>query len=1816
MQRLASRPLVLLALVASLLAVTTAVTGAGPTLDLLRRSGGPPAPADSPTGAGGARVPQALIAWLDSGPPGRLLAQGGPTLSASPLSIGPGGIETAIWSGISNPTAGDWIGLYAAGAADTDREYGYILTGGTASGSAGYQLPSTLAAGTYELRLFANYSWTRLAVSNSFTVPTLSASPLSMGPGGIETATWSGISNPQAGDWIGLYAAGAPDSPQTYGYILTGGTASGTAGYQLPSTLPPGTYELRLFANSSWLRLAVSNAFTVPSLSASPTGNVPGAVETATWSGISNPQAGDWIGLYATGAADTDREYGYILTGGTASGSAGYQLPLNLAGGTYELRLFANYSWTRLAVSNAFTIASLAAAPATVDAGQIEIASWSNVPNPQAGDWIGLYASGAADTDREYGYIYTGGTASGSAGYQLPTDLPSGTYELRLFANGTWSRVAVSNAFTVTGLPVEPPPAGTDHNPPLINAETGGSGVNTYTGAYSYSHTDVAIAGRGPAPQFTRAYNSNDTRVGPLGPGWTHSYAMRLVRPASGSTSIVLVGPQGRSDTYTRQADGSYAPPAGVFATLAANTNGTYTVTAKDLTVWTFDPLGHLGSISDRYGNTAFLGYDGSGHLTSISDPAGRGSLSLDYYANGRLKTVTDWASPARVVTYGYDANGRLNSVLDRQNALLPSPQPLTSYGYDASGRLSALTNPNGHTLLSITYDPTSGRVASQYDALGSSNLTTFGYNNGVTTVTQPSTTFDGAHPTTTDTYNASGWLISRVVAPSANASETMTTSYGYDALGDRTASTDSFGNTTTYCYDVDYSGAAVAGSRGNLTRKIQPTVSVQASPSAPLVSMQPTTLYTYDANNNLVETYPPKGVTTGTGVTCTTALNGSLNSTYRTTRTYDDPVHGIKLLATTQSFTDPDLGGQTATTQYQYNDAANPGAVTGIVSPRGNTTTYAYYQTGSQAGLQQSKTTPPTPDLPNGATTSYSYDAVGRRLTQTDPLQQTWTYSYDNEDRQLTVTSPPVDQPTLPYTGLVTTYGYDPAGNRTSSTDARNPRQTTRYLYDGRELLQQVRQAVTPGADPSIDSYAIWTTYSYDNLGGLQHAERATLPEAQGGTAERAFDYHRDGLGRVRVEYQWPNWPSTAAVLFTLYGYDANGNQIGVTRPKDVQQPPAYAITSSYDALNRRTGITYADGATPNASYTYDAHGKRVTMSPPGTIGTTYQYDERDQLTLVTFPGGQQVGYRYDLDGHRRKLIYPPDAHGNPVWVTYNIDAAGRLASLDDWAQPTRHTAYQYRADGKLAQITNFNGTLETFAYDNAGRTTSVTNQHSDGRTITQDVYTLDGLGNATSTAVNAEFNPTSDTWTYQYDGLNRLQHFNDTSGTLGTLDYTYDTANNRQTLNQNGLQFVYTYDGADRLLTINEQATATDNNGNLLSRPGMRYQYDQADRLTQITAGSGGNQCIGTSGYDGDGRRVSHLTTGSCLGSNHTYVDDVSGALPQLLEDGALYYVRGAGLAYSADINTGVASVYHTDSHGSVRAITDQNGTLVQNYRYDPSGVQTAAGTSPQSLGYTGEPQDPDNGLVYLRARSYDPAIGRFLERDSLLPDPKNPDSLNRYTYAGNNPSSNTDPSGHDFGCPVCGLPGFGRLLMPFGFGYGWGGYTPFGGFGMGSVLPPLGYLPQVGCSAPAYPNSGYSYYQVGLCPAFGVGGPQPPPCIECFGGSFTSLLGGIGGGLSNFGGTVVNTWNNFWSLGNAGCVAACSIGLAAPTAPAVAACTAGTEGFGAWACITGGAAAVGGICTIGCSPNFWQFNQPSCLPDLGNLLSMYCGLPVTGQ
>jgi hypothetical protein len=310
-------------------------------------AGSGPARPDRPTDARGGAL--AL---------GSILGQAGPSLSASPPSLAPGGIVTAIWSNVASPTSTDWVHLYTAGAPDTSTQYDYILTGGTASGTAGYQLPVDLPAGaTYELRLFSGATGARLAVSNQFTLPTLSVSPPSLAPGGVLTASWSGITGPTSGDWIGLYPVGAPDNELRHSFLYTDGTATGQTGYQLPPDLPVGTYELRLFSNGSWLRLAVSNSFTVPTLSVGATTIRAGDRLTVSWTGIVNPTSTDWIGFFPAGAPDgSSGPLVWQYTGGLANSASGFQLPTSLTAGTYELRLYSNGTWLRLAVAGPLTL--------------------------------------------------------------------------------------------------------------------------------------------------------------------------------------------------------------------------------------------------------------------------------------------------------------------------------------------------------------------------------------------------------------------------------------------------------------------------------------------------------------------------------------------------------------------------------------------------------------------------------------------------------------------------------------------------------------------------------------------------------------------------------------------------------------------------------------------------------------------------------------------------------------------------------------------------------------------------------------------------------------------------------------------------------------------------------------------------------------------------------------------------------------------------------------------------------------------------------------------------------------------------------------------------------------------------------------------------------------------------------------------------------------------------------------------------------------------------------------------------------------------
>jgi RHS repeat-associated protein len=98
--------------------------------------------------------------------------------------------------------------------------------------------------------------------------------------------------------------------------------------------------------------------------------------------------------------------------------------------------------------------------------------------------------------------------------------------------------------------------------------------------------------------------------------------------------------------------------------------------------------------------------------------------------------------------------------------------------------------------------------------------------------------------------------------------------------------------------------------------------------------------------------------------------------------------------------------------------------------------------------------------------------------------------------------------------------------------------------------------------------------------------------------------------------------------------------------------------------------------------------------------------------------------------------------------------------------------------------------------------------------------------------------------------------------------------------------------------------------------------------------------------------------------------------------------------------------------DHQGSVIRVTDSVGAVVNSYAYDAYGRRLAATEGVEiAYGYTGREYDAESGLMYYRARTYDPATGRFLQTDPLS---FAAGDLNLYRYVGNDPVNAVDPDG----------------------------------------------------------------------------------------------------------------------------------------------------------------------------------------------------------
>jgi len=123
--------------------------------------------------------------------------------------------------------------------------------------------------------------------------------------------------------------------------------------------------------------------------------------------------------------------------------------------------------------------------------------------------------------------------------------------------------------------------------------------------------------------------------------------------------------------------------------------------------------------------------------------------------------------------------------------------------------------------------------------------------------------------------------------------------------------------------------------------------------------------------------------------------------------------------------------------------------------------------------------------------------------------------------------------------------------------------------------------------------------------------------------------------------------------------------------------------------------------------------------------------------------------------------------------------------------------------------------------------------------------------------------------------------------------------------------------------------------------------------------------------------------------------------------------YAFGGKRVAMRAD---GVVYYIHTDHLGSTSLVTNQGQGVVAQQGYYPYGApRWNVGTLPTDFTFTGQRENDSTGLMFYRARYYSPQLARFLSADTIVPSPGNPQSLNRYAYALNNPVRYRDPSGH---------------------------------------------------------------------------------------------------------------------------------------------------------------------------------------------------------
>ena len=747
--------------------------------------------------------------------------------------------------------------------------------------------------------------------------------------------------------------------------------------------------------------------------------------------------------------------------------------------------------------------------------------------------------------------------------------------------------------------------------------------------------------------------------------------------------------------------------------------------------------------------------------------------------------------------------------------------------------------------------------------------------------------------------------------------------------------------------------------------------------------------------------------------------LNRSVSFTY-----FDNVQTGKKQLET---FTD----AEGHTTTYVYKDQSTVGAsklLSGILLPKGNYVENQYDQNRRLTqtvrgvnGVPTTKTsvsvaatygsgnisTQSQVDVERGSkTTSYHYTYNGNNVVTgvTGDMDMFVNRSYGNsshpelptsiENNSTNVSNIEYDAKgnvlSITVTGdgeLTTTMTYDTMNNLTSVTDPKN--NTTTYNYDGKGNLVEV-VAPVDGISSKITNrdnrglptevknpMGVVTKFGYNRFGNL---ETVSLPALGLSSSAEYDDASRlkkttDAMQRSKqFEYNNNDFlisEKDAMNHITSYGYDANDNLTTITNAK------GGVTTMTYD--NATDWLRSVEFAGAKKQYNYNIDGTLDTYIKPDNTQLTYSYDDLGRVTndgVNSYDYDEKLRLQSVSDGSRAVVLdydgfnrikstsynsysnsYGYDANGNRTninGVEYEYDGLNRMK----WVKFNgKYITYTYRKDSQLDMVSYPNGMTTQYGYDEVGRLTSKSTKLSNGTVVASYSFELDSVGNITEQTTQEPY---------------------------GEIPMAAEDVS-------------YSYNEGNRIVQAGSTKFEFDKNGNTKKRGNLEYDWDVRDRLTN----DGSKQIT----YDPLGLIASYgniTFKTDPMGIGNVIYDSKSGA----------NYIYGLGL--EARVVGSNVSYYVTDMRGSVVAIVDDSGNITHKYQYDEFGKVTqkeepAGDANYNPFQYVGKygVMYLSGNLYYMRARHYDPTIGRFLSEDPIW-------STNLYPYAENNPIMGIDPRG----------------------------------------------------------------------------------------------------------------------------------------------------------------------------------------------------------